>query len=97
MDVLSNLPEYRKRTLRLLRSLCGSWGELPSSYTLRGEVKLLDNRPFAPASRYVEVFQGMFRDEMVAVKALTVYASEDPNRVKKVGITSCCHPQFTSD
>ena len=97
MDVLSDLPEPRKRILRLLRSLCGSWGELPSSYALSGEVKLLDDRPFAPASPFVEVFRGMFRDEMVAVKALTVYASEDPNRVKKVGITSCCHPQFTSD
>lgn len=97
MDVLSDLPEPRKRILRLLRSLCGSWGELPSSYALSGEVKLLDDRPFAPASPFVEVFRGMFRDEMVAVKALAVYMSDDPNRVKEVDDTSRCLPQFASD
>lgn len=88
MDVLvfSDIQEYLKRILRLLRSLSGSWGVLPTSYKFRGEVKLLDDHPFAPASRNVEVFRGVSGDEMVAVKALKTYMLEDPSRLKKVDI-----------
>ena len=70
----SDLPEYRERTLRLLRSLCGSWGVLPTSCTLQGEVKLLDEYPFAKASCSVEVFRGELGGEMVAVKIYGISA-----------------------
>jgi len=88
---LSDLPPwYRTRTLRLLRSLCGSWGVLPTSYAFQGDVKLLDEHPFVPASRFVEVFRGESGGKMVAVKTLTKYLSEDPSRLKRVGIMSRC-------
>ena len=95
--MFSDLLDYRKRTLRLLRSLCGSWEVLPASYTFQGEVKFLDEYPFAPASRFVEVFRGESGGEMVAVKVLVVYLSEDPSKVKKVDIASPCPPHFASD
>ena len=99
MDILSaylHPPEYRKRTLRLLRSLCGSWGVLPTSYALRGEVKLLDEYPFAPASRFVEVFRGMSGGGMVAVKTL-MYPLEEFSRANKVDTASHCSPLSASD
>ena len=91
MDVLAlpHLLERRKRTLRILRSLCGMWGVLPTSYWIQGPVKLLDGGlPFVPASRFVEVLRGLSEGETVAVKALSVFQSEDGSRLYKVGIGS---------
>ena len=78
-------PEYRKRTLRLLRSLCVSWGVLPTSYTFQGEVKDLGENPFA-SSNTAEVFQGTSGGEMVAVKSRRIYRSDGPGKLNKVDI-----------
>jgi hypothetical protein len=52
----------------------------------------LSDYPFLPASRYVEVFQGMAGGKMVAVKSLTQYQFEDPKRACKVDVTSLYPP-----
>jgi len=78
-------PECCKLALRLLRSLCGSWGVLPTSYTLHIEVRLFDEHPFV-CSRGAEVFRGKLNGEPVAVKALTNPLSDDSSRLNKVGI-----------
>jgi len=49
-------------------------------------MKRLDDYPFAPASRNVEVFRGESGDEKVAVKVLKTYMLEDPGRLNKVDI-----------
>ena len=87
MDVLElhDLPEHRKRVLRLLQSLCGSWGILPTSYAFSGAVEFLDDCPFARSSS-AEVFRGKSGGEMVAVKALAVSMSDDLAKLNKVGI-----------
>ena len=87
MFPLSYPPEYYKLTLRLLQSLCGSWGVLPASYTFQREVSALGELAFF-RSCSAEVFSGMSGEEMVAVKAFTICPSDDPNSPNKVGIAS---------
>lgn len=85
LDVLpsSYPPGWYKRTLRVLRLLCGSCGVLPTSYTFEREVTLLDEHPFVH-SHSADVFRGISGGEMVAEKALTVYLSDKPGRLNKV-------------
>lgn len=89
--------EYHNRTLRLMRSLCGLWGVLPTFYALKGEVKLLDEHPFALASPPVEVFRGTLGGELVAVKTFKRCTSEDPSLSSKVGTAFHRPPYSASD
>jgi len=80
---LQSHPEYRMRTLRVLRSLSGSWGVLPASYTLQGEVKVSEVRAWI-GTGFSEVWRGILGSEMVAIKVIKVTGTSDPEKVKKV-------------
>ena len=69
--------------MRVLRSLSGSWGVLPASYTLRGEVSVSDQWPLN-CGGYSEVWRGTLGCEEVAIKAIHVTISADPEKMKKV-------------
>ena len=75
-------PEFRRRTIRVLRHLCGSWGVLPASYTLQGEVEVTDRTPWTCAG-FSEVWRGTWGCERVAVKVIKVTGTSDPRKLKK--------------
>jgi hypothetical protein len=89
---LRERPELRQRTIRVLRSLCGSWGVLPASYTLQGEVKVTGGFPFA-CGGYGEIWNGTWGSEKVAVKFLKITSAANPEKVKKVW----CQPLIISN
>jgi len=69
--------------IRLLRSLCGSCGILPASYTLEGEVTIT-GRDLSPRMGNREIiFPGTWRSEKVAVK-LVILREANPREKKKV-------------
>lgn len=55
--------------MRLLRSLCGSWGLLPASYTLQGEFTVQDFIPYARGG-FSYVWPATMGDKKVAVKVI---------------------------
>ena len=67
----------------LLRSLCGSWGVLPASYTLQGEVKVVDPMPRTCAG-FGEIWCGTWGSEKVAVKVIKITHDTNPEMLKKV-------------
>ena len=80
---LNDQPKFRSRTIRTLRSLCGSWGILPASYTLEGEVTVDSKCPWTCAG-FGEIWYGTWGSEKVAVKVIKITSSADPEKLKKV-------------
>ena len=63
--------------IRLLRSLCGSWGILPASYTLEGEVTITSRDALARRRiSHCVIFCGTWRSEKVAVKIMVLPRKE---------------------
>ena len=75
--------------MRVLRSLSGSWGVLPASYTLQGEVRVADGQKWI-AGGYSEVWRGTLGREKVAIKVITTGGAPNPDlkKVKKVGVVT---------
>ena len=75
----------RKHAMRLLRSLCWSWGILPASFTLHGEVETSERCP----RRYGtpgEIWLGTWRSKKVVAKVTSVYASNYPRQSRSVRV-----------
>lgn len=75
--------------MRVLRSLSGSWGVLPASYTLQGEVQVSYEHAWAVGG-YSEVWCGTMGCKMVAIKAIVIGRSSNPDlvKLKKVGVAT---------
>jgi len=71
--------------IRFLRPLCGSWGILPASYTLEGEVTSASWELSARTSTY-RVFSGTWRSEKVAVRVMKIPYHVEAMAVKKVWV-----------
>jgi len=86
---LRDYPEYRRHTMRALRSMSGSWGVLPASYTLQGEAQVSDGRKWTTGG-YSEVWRGTLGCERVAIKVITTGGAPNPDlkRLKKVGVVT---------
>jgi hypothetical protein len=84
---LQNHPEYRRRTLRVLRSLSGSWGVLPASYTLQGEVEVSNMGRWGRAGFSV-VWRGTLGREEIAIKVIDLRGGANPKKLKKVGVVT---------
>lgn len=82
-------PELHQYMLRVLRSLCGSWGVLPASYTLQGDVKVIDEVAWTCAG-FSEVWRGTWGSEKVAIKVIKITGAADPGKLKKVCVVA--HP-----
>ena len=89
MMKLHGNPEFRRRTMRVLRSLCGAWGVLPASYTLHGEVEITDNRPWTHGG-FSEVWRGTWRCEKVAVKVIIITGAANQDKLKKDKLKKVC-------
>jgi hypothetical protein len=60
---------------------------LPASYTLQGEVKVTDERPWTSAG-FSEVWRGTLGCEKVAIKVIKITGSVDPDKLKKVCVAT---------
>ena len=85
MMKLNDEPKFRNRMIHVLRSLCGSWGILPASYTLEGEVTITDKNPWTRGG-FGEVWCGTWGSEKVAVKVIMITSSASPKKLKKVWV-----------
>ena len=87
-------PDLRRCTIHLLRSLCGSWGVLPASYTLHEEVIIPETQP-RTAGGFSAVWYGTMGSEKVAVKVITLKScdNDNPKKLKKV----CTRPTHATD
>lgn len=73
--------------MRVLRSLSGSWGLLPASYTLQGEVEVSDSKEWIYAG-YSEVWRGTLGCEKVAIKVIKITRTADREKLKKVRVAT---------
>jgi len=72
-----------RKCLRELRSICGTRGILPSSYTLSSDVLNIGPNPFASGG-YGDVYHGTLNGSTVCVKRVRVYTQDGPQKVTKV-------------
>ena len=67
----------------LLRKLCGTIGHLPSSYLLSDKFDI-SGMPRASGG-FSEIWMGVFKGEVIAVKSLRVSEVDDKLKIRKVG------------
>ena len=65
------------------RQLCGQTGLLPTSHIIHEEIIRTTEHPVASGG-FGDVWEGIYNDKRVAMKALRVYKKEDVQEVKKV-------------
>ena len=76
------------KVFKRLRQLCGRLGLLPNSHII--PEKLIQTSEVAVASGgYGDVWEGIYNDKRVAIKALRIYRVDDVQKVAKVS-----HPAF---
>ena len=65
------------------RQLCGQTGLLPTSHIIPGQVIQTTEHPVASGG-FGDVWEGIYIDKRVAMKALRMYKENDVQKVKKV-------------
>ena len=80
--------------MRELRTICGTRGILPTSYTLPPDLLSIDLDPFARGG-YGDVYRGTLDGSMVCVKRMQVYTGDDPRRAAKVRINAVASPALS--
>ena len=78
----SSGPAFRK-CLRELKTICGTGGILPTSYTLLSHLLNLGPEPFASGG-YGDVYEGIHNNSRVCIKRVRSYTSEDPKKAARV-------------
>ena len=71
-----------RKCLRELRSVCGTRGILPTSYTLSPHLLNIDPDPFASGG-YGDVYGGTLDGSRVCIKRVRVYARDGPKKATK--------------
>ena len=66
-----------------VRQLCGWTGLLPTSHTIPGKLIQTTEHPIA-CGGYADVWEGIYDDKRVVIKALRVYKNEDVQKIRKV-------------
>ena len=69
--------------LKQFRQLCGRKGLLPTSHIIPGEFVRTTEYPVAYGG-FSDVWEGIYNQKRVAIKALRVYQEHDLRKVKKV-------------
>ena len=82
LDYLNLSSAASRKCQRELRTICGTSGILPTSYTLSSERLNVDTEPFT-AGGYGDVYMGTLDDSIVCVKRVRVY-QDGPQRATKV-------------
>lgn len=71
------------KTFKRFRQLCGRAGSVPISHII--PEKLIQTSEFPIASGgYGDVWEGIYNDKRVAIKALRIYKDDDVRKVAKV-------------
>jgi hypothetical protein len=86
-----------RKCLRELRSVCGTRGVLPTSYTLSPHLLNIDRDPFSSGG-YGDVYRGTLDGSRICVKRVRVYARDGPGKATKARYwrrRSPCLPPLT--
>lgn len=81
-------PKYDAKIFKKFRQLCGRAGSLPASHIISENLIRTSEEPVASGG-YGDVWEGIYNDKRVAIKALRVYRDDDVRKVSKV-----THPVF---
>lgn len=71
-----------RKCLRELRSICGAWGILPTSYTLSSQRVDISSDPFASGG-FGDVYHGTLNGSRVCIKRLRMYTKDASTEVMK--------------
>lgn len=78
------IPGHLKSTaFGVLRKLCGTFQQLPSSCFIGQELRIDDGLPFATRA-YADLRKGTWKGERVAIKLLRFSADENKTEITKV-------------
>ena len=83
LDGLEPSSEAYRKCRRELRSICGTNGILPTSFTPLSQLQYTSQEPFADGA-YGEVFHGTLDGSKVCIKRIKVYTKDSPEIAKKV-------------
>ena len=83
-DLDASGPAFRK-CLRELKTVCGTGGILPTSYTLLSHLLDIGPEPFTSGG-FGDVYQGTHNGSRVCIKRVRSYTSDDPKSAARV-----CH------
>lgn len=75
--------EYDVTIFKRFRQLCGWTGLLPTSHTIPEKLVQTTEYPIISGS-FGDVWEGIYNDKRVAIKALRVYKTDDVRKVKRV-------------
>ena len=81
-------PKYDAKIFKKFRQLCGRAGSLPASHIISENLIRTSEEPVASGG-YGDVWEGIYNDKRVAIKALRLYRDDDVRKVLKV-----THPVF---
>ena len=75
--------DLRRRSVRILRRLCGAQSILPRSCTLSDNISRDGDIPFASGG-FADVWKGRHNGNVVCVKAFRAYTAENLAKIKQV-------------
>ena len=75
--------KYDVKIFKKFRQLCGLAGSLPASHIISEDLIRTSEEPVASGG-YGDVWEGIYNDKRVAIKALRVYRDDDVRKVSKV-------------
>ena len=86
------------------RQLCGRMGLLPTSHIISGELIQMAEQPVASGA-FSDVWEGTYKGNRVAMKALRVFKDEEVQKIKKVirpsisstPVADYCHQVFCKE
>ena len=91
LDDLESSSEAYRKCRRELRTICGTNGILPTSFTPLSQLQYTGEEPFADGA-YGEVFHGTLDGSKVCIKRIKVYTKDSPKKAMKACPRSRCFP-----
>jgi hypothetical protein len=83
LGILDSSSSAFRKCLRELRSICGTRGIVPTSYTIPSHLLHISTNPYSSGS-YGDVYRGTFDGAKVCAKRVRVYTREGLQMVTKV-------------
>ena len=81
--------DLRRRSVRILRRVCGLQTILPRSCILSENISKEGDIAFASGG-FADVWKGRHNGNSVCIKAFRAYTAENLSKIKQVG-SQCCH------
>ena len=77
--------DLRRRSVRILRGICGSQTILPRSCILSDNISREGDIAFV-SGRFADVWKGRHNENRVCIKAFRAYTAENLSKIKQVRI-----------